>query len=345
MSFITLAEVAAITRGRLIGDGDRVICGVCSPELPRDDMICVVWENKVLPGIPASVPVLSGVGAISGRDGIEMERPKEALIALLPRFDMRRNEPLGISPRAFVHESGTIGAGVAIGPGCVISEGVVIGSGVVLQANVYVGHGVEIGDGSHISALVTLHDFTKIGKRVRLHSGVVVGDEGFGYIQDGEGQRVKIPQIGAVIIEDDVEVGANSTIDRATFGATRIGRGTKIGSLTHIAHNCDIGEDCIVVGFVAVGGSARIGDGSVVAGQAGIADHVTIGRGVTIAGRSGVTKVIKDGLVVSGFPAREHAEETKFQASLRRVPELLERTKRLERRMDGINGKSEEDKA
>ncbi|MDR1885456.1 MAG: UDP-3-O-(3-hydroxymyristoyl)glucosamine N-acyltransferase [Synergistaceae bacterium] len=330
MGAVVLGDIARITGGRLIGDAMRPILGVCSPDDPRDDMLCVVWDRRLLGGIPCCVPVLSDVGSISGRDGIEHDRPKDSLVKLLPHFDRRRGEPHGISPGACVHASCTIGDECAIGPGCVVSEGAVLGRGVVLQANVFVGRGVVIGDRCRISASVVLQDFTRLGSGVFLHSGVVVGDDGFGYIQDSDGRRVKIPQIGVVVIEDDVEIGANSTIDRATFGVTRIRRGAKIGSLVHVAHNCDIGEDCVVVGFVAIGGSVKMGDMSLVAGQAGIADHVTIGRGVTVAGRSGVTKNIADGATVSGFPARDHATETRFQASLRRVPDLIERIKKTE---------------
>lgn len=183
---------------------------------------------------------------------------------------------------------------------------------------------------------MVLHDFTRLGRGVYVHSGVVIGDDGFGYVRGSDGKSVKIPQVGTVIIDDDVEIGANSTIDRATFGVTRIRRGAKIGSLAHIAHNCDIGEDCVIVGCVAIGGSVKIGRSSIVAGQAGIADHVTIGSEVTIAGRSGVTKDIRDGGTISGFPARNHSEETRFQASLRRVPEILERLKKMEKFIEDI---------
>jgi UDP-3-O-[3-hydroxymyristoyl] glucosamine N-acyltransferase len=141
----------------------------------------------------------------------------------------------------------------------------------------------------------------------------------------------KIPQIGTVVIEDNVEIGANSSVDRATFGVTRVRRGTKLGSLLHIAHNCDIGEDCVMAGCTGIGGSARVGRGTIVGGMAGIADHVTVGERVTIAGRAGVTKDVKGGATVSGFPAQDHREETRLQASLRRVRDHGERIRGLEK--------------
>jgi UDP-3-O-[3-hydroxymyristoyl] glucosamine N-acyltransferase len=328
---MTLGDAARLTGGTLIGNGTRRICGVCAPDDPRDDMLCVVWEKRLIAGIPPSVPVLSDVGLISGRDGIELPHPKESLIKLLPLFDRRVAGEIGISPRAVIHERASIGEGSTIGPGCVVSEGAVIGTGVVLQANVFVGMGVEIGDRCRISASVVIHDFTRLGRGVCVHSGVVIGDDGFGYVRGNDGKNMKIPQVGSVIIEDDVEIASNSTIDRATFGVTRIRRGTKVGSLVHIAHNCDIGEDCVIVGCVAIGGSVKICRSSVVAGQAGVADHVIVGNEVTVAGRAGVTKDIRDGATISGFPARSHSEETRFQASLRRVPEILERLKKMEK--------------
>jgi UDP-3-O-[3-hydroxymyristoyl] glucosamine N-acyltransferase len=213
----------------------------------------------------------------------------------------------------------------------VISGGALIGDRAVLQANVYVGSGAVIGTDSRLEAGVAIHDFVELGRRVILHSGVVVGCDGFGQVKMLDGVWKKIPQIGTVIIEDDVEVGPNSTIDRATFGVTAIRRGVKLGSLLHIAHNCDIGADTVIAGCSAIGGSVKVGRGSTVAGMVGISDHVTIGKGVTIAGRSGVTKDVKNGLIVSGFPAREHHAENRFQASLRRVKDISERLKRLEK--------------
>ncbi|MDR1481851.1 MAG: UDP-3-O-(3-hydroxymyristoyl)glucosamine N-acyltransferase [Synergistaceae bacterium] len=331
---MTLDDVAQLTGGVVVGDGARQIRGICAPDDPRDDMLCVVWEKGLMAMIPLSVPVISDAGSISGRDGVELDNPKRSLVRLLPRFDRRAAGEIGISPGAAVHDQASVGEGSAIGPGCVVSEGAVIGRGVVLQANVFVGRGVEIGDGCAISASVVIQDLTRLGRGVCVHSGVVIGSDGFGYVREDDGRIVKIPQIGTVIIEDNVEIGANSTVDRATFGVTRIRRGAKIGSLVHIAHNCDIGEDCIIVGCVAIGGSVRIGRSSIVAGQAGIADHTKLGNGVTVAGRAGVTKDIKDGDTISGFPARNHSEETRFQASLRRIPDILKRLKNIERFID-----------
>ncbi len=339
---ITLSRIAEITCGRVVGDGSRLVCGVSSPENARADMLCIVWEKRLLRHIPDGVPVLSGRGLIEGRDGVEADHPKVALPGILPLFDRRRAPSPGIHASAVVHESCTIGADVSIGPGCVVSKGSRIGDRCVLQANVFVGEGVSVGDDTRLEAGVVLQDFTEIGCRVTIHSGARIGCDGFGFIPQASGVWEKIPQIGIAVIEDDVEVGANGSIDRATFGVTRIGAGTKLGALVHVAHNCEIGKNCILAGYVVLGGSTKVGDGCILAGLAGVSDHVTIGKGVTIAGRSGVTKDIPDGVTVSGFPAQERGQENRLQASLRRVPSYLERLRDLEREIERLKSAQED---
>ncbi|MDR1915916.1 MAG: UDP-3-O-(3-hydroxymyristoyl)glucosamine N-acyltransferase [Synergistaceae bacterium] len=331
MTEITLAKVAEITGGVLIGDGARRICGVCSPNEPRSDMLCVVWEKNMLEGIPGNIAVLGEKGSIKGRDGVELDRPRAALVSLLPLFDRRRGDSPGIHGRAFVHENSIIGEDAAIGPGCVVSDGAVIGRRVVLQANVFIGKNVIVGDDTRIEASTAIQDFVKIGSRVTIHSGVSIGCDGFGFVPGDDGRWNKIPQIGTVVIGDDVEIGANTTIDRATFGVTEISDGVKLGVHIHIAHNCSLGPDCMLVGFIPVGGSSKLGRHVLAAGMSGIADHIVIGDNVTIAGRSGVSKDIKSGLTVSGFPAQEHMAEKRYQASLRRIKSYGERLKKIER--------------
>ena len=336
MKTVTLDEIARLTGGTLIGDGTRTVHGICEPKEASAEMLCVVWDRRILQTIAADVPVLAEKGTLSGRDGIELKSPREALVSLLPLFERRQEEPEGIHKSAHIAHDAIIGDGVCIGPGCVISSGARIGDRVMLQANVFVGQYASIGSDSRIEASVSIQDFTEIGSRVIIHSGCVIGCDGFGFVPSEGGSWTKIPQIGTVVIEDDVELGANCSVDRATFGVTRIRRGAKIGAITHVAHNCDLGENCMIVGFVGLGGSIKIGKNAVRAGMVGIADHVTIGDNVTVAGRSGVTKDIKDRLIVSGFPAQEHREETRLQASLRRVSSYSERLKKLERALEEL---------
>ncbi|MDR1581581.1 MAG: UDP-3-O-(3-hydroxymyristoyl)glucosamine N-acyltransferase [Synergistaceae bacterium] len=331
MPEITLEYAAKLVKGDVIGDRGRIIRGICSPDDLRDDMLCVVWDKKILDTVPRSVPLMSKKGTISGRDGIELAYPRAALVKLLPLFDPRRRPASGIHPSAFVDAHSVLGRGCAIGPNCVVSAGAVLGDRVVLQANVFIGEHVLVGNDTVIEAATAIQDFAEIGAEVTIHSGTSIGCDGFGFVPTPGGGWEKIPQIGKVVIEDDVEIGPNCTVDRATFGATRIGRGTKIGACVHIAHNCDIGPDSMMVGFVAVGGSVKIGRGFLAGGMSGIADHVQVGDNVTVAGRAGVSKNIGDGLTVSGFPAREHSEEKRFQASLRRVRDYGERIKKMEK--------------
>ena len=331
-----------MTGGVVVGDGSRVVEGVCSPEDPQRDKLCVVWETGILAAIPSNVPVLSGIGTLTGRDGVELKNPRASLVSLLAHFDTRSQPCRGIHPTVILAEDCHLGENVIIGPGCVVSSGAVIGEGTILQASVFVGTDVRIGEDCRIEAGVVLQDQVTLGRRVTVHSGAVVGCDGFGFVPGPKREWIKIPQIGTVVVEDDVEIGANSTVDRATFGVTRIRRGAKLGNIVHVAHNCEVGEDCLMVGMVGLGGSVKIGRSSVLAGMSGVADHVTIGEGVTVGGRSGVTKNIPSGLTISGFPAQDHKEEFRMQASLRRVKSYSERMRKLERELEKLKEKLEE---
>jgi UDP-3-O-[3-hydroxymyristoyl] glucosamine N-acyltransferase len=337
MPEITLEYAAKLVGGDAIGDGGRIIRGICSPDDPRDDMLCVVWNKKILGALPRSVPLLSEKGTVSGRDGIEIAHPRASLGKLLPIFDPRRRAVSGIHPSAFVDARSVLGRDCAIGPNCVVSEGAVLGDRVVLQANVFIGENVSVGNDTVIEASAAIQDYTEIGAGVIIHSCASIGCDGFGFVPVPGGGWERIPQIGNVAIEDGVEIGPNCTVDRATFGTTRIGHGTKIGACVHVGHNCDIGPDSMMVGYVAVGGSVKTGRCFLAGGMAGVADHVEIGDNVTVAGRAGVTKNVGDKLTVSGFPAREHSEEKRFQASLRRVRDYGERIEKLEKTA-GIRG-------
>jgi UDP-3-O-[3-hydroxymyristoyl] glucosamine N-acyltransferase len=236
----------------------------------------------------------------------------------------------GVSPTAFVDPSATLDPQkVRVHPGAVIMAGARVGDGTELGPNSVVGEGAVIGRDCHLMANTTVRERCVLGDRVILQPGAVIGSDGYGY-QLVDGRHVKIDQVGIVEIHDDVEIGANTTIDRARFGKTVIGQGTKIDNLVQIGHNCVIGKHCLIVALCGISGSTRIGDYVTMAGQAATGGHVTIGDKATIAGRTGVTTNLPGGEVYAGFPAMPFREEMKLRATIRRLPRLVERVKALE---------------
>jgi UDP-3-O-[3-hydroxymyristoyl] glucosamine N-acyltransferase len=328
-----LDEIATLLGGRVCGDGARTVCGVAPPDQPREDAICVLWQPKLAAGLPPGVALLAPPGSIpEGRDGVEVRDPRAALCDLLPLLAPARETRPGTHPSAVIDATATIHPTASIGPLCVVGTDARIGAGAVLEAQVFVGARVSIGANTRCAAQVALGDDTEIGAGVLVHGGSVLGADGFGFIPDGAGGHRKIPQVGRVVIEDDVEIGALCTVDRATIGETRIGRGTKLDDHVHVGHNCRIGANCILVAFVGLAGSATVEDGVVLAAQAGVSPHVTIGRNTVVGGRGGVTADVPAGMFVSGFPAQEHRAELRQAAFVRRLPELYDRVRKLEKR-------------
>jgi UDP-3-O-[3-hydroxymyristoyl] glucosamine N-acyltransferase len=242
----------------------------------------------------------------------------------------------GVHPTAVVAQDVELGSGVSVGPFCVIESGVKIGEGTVISAQCYVGFRSVIGEKSFLYPQVSLREFTQIGSRTIIHNGTVVGSDGFGYSVDSEGVRTKIPQIGCVEIGDDVEIGANVTIDRARFGKTRIGKGVKIDNLVQIAHNVTIGDHAVIVSQTGIAGSTSIGDKTILAAQAGISGHLRIGSGVIVGPRSGVTKDIPDGIHVMGAPAMPADKMKRMNASVMLLPKMKERIAALQDRVSKL---------
>ena len=236
----------------------------------------------------------------------------------------------GVHPSAVVAESAQLGEGVSIGAHCTIEAGVVIGNNSVIQSNCVIGYKTTIGADCLLYPLVSTREFSEIGNRVIIHNGSVVGSDGFGYAVQDDGSRTKIPQIGKVVIEDDVEIGANVAIDRARFGKTRIGKGTKIDNLVQIAHNVVIGEHSVLCGQAGISGSSTIGSRCILAGQAGLAGHLEIGDGAIVGAQAGVTKDIPAKSFVIGSPAMPHLMAKKMIANMVTLPKLKEKVKRLE---------------
>ena len=237
-----------------------------------------------------------------------------------------------------IEDSAQIDETVNIAKSVYIGHNVKIGKNVVIYPNVTICEGTQIGDNTIIYPNVTIREFSRIGKNCILQPGAVIASDGFGFIKVN-GHNVKIEQIGNVIIEDEVEIGANTCVDRGTIGDTIIKKGTKIDNLVHIAHNDIIGEDCFIVAQTGISGSVEVGNNTTLAGQVGVAGHLKIGNNVVIAARSGVTNDVTDGKKMSGFPLRNHMEDLRVKMAMGKVPELLKIVKKLEKELKALKGK------
>ncbi len=246
----------------------------------------------------------------------------------------------GVHPSAVVEEDAVIGPEASIGALCVVEAGARIGARTVLHPGVFVGRHTVIGEDCVLFPNVTVRERLTLGNRVIIHCGAVLGSDGFGYVPHA-GQHEKIPQIGSVQVDDDVEIGANVAIDRATTGVTRIERGVKIDNLVHVAHNAVVGESTVLVAQVGISGSTRIGKSVTVGGQAGLAGHLTIGDRAIVAARSGVTKDVPEGRTVSGYPAMEHDRARRLTGYTRKLPSLFDRLRALEERVEELEGRAE----
>jgi UDP-3-O-[3-hydroxymyristoyl] glucosamine N-acyltransferase len=244
----------------------------------------------------------------------------------------------GVMEGALVGKNVVMGKEISIYPGAYVADGVKIGNRVVLFPGVVLYEGVEVGDDVTLHANVTVREGCRIGNRVIIHSGVVIGSDGFGYAPDGKGYQ-KIPQIGIVVIEDDVEVGANTTIDRAALGFTMIRRGTKIDNQVQIAHNCIIGENCIIVSQTGISGSTKLGEHVTLGGQVGIVGHLEIGDNVMVGAKSGVHNNVAGGQIFSGYPAFPHKEWLKSASVFSKLPEMRKTLNNLEKKVLELEAK------
>lgn len=336
---ISLKEIARLVCGEIEGDPSVIITGVAPIETAQKGDISFIVNSryeKYLNTTEASALLVPTDSTFKGKNLLRVNNPQLAFLKILETF-FHTNSALkaGIHSTALLSENVKIGADVAIGPYVVIGENVIIGDHVTIHPGVIIESEVEIGDYSVLHARVFVGHGTRIGRRVNIFMGTVIGSDGFGFVKEN-GQYRKMPHIGNVIIEDDVEIGANCTIDRATMGFTRIGKGTKLDNMVHVAHNVEIGEHTVIAAQAAIAGSTKIGKHVIVGGQVGFADHIEVGDYVVLAARTGVTKSIPPHTVVSGFPAAPHAKVKKREAALRHLPDMMKKLRQLEKQIREI---------
>jgi UDP-3-O-[3-hydroxymyristoyl] glucosamine N-acyltransferase len=334
----TLQELADAVGAKAEGDSQVRIKGVASLKGagPGDiTFIASMKHAKELTDTRASAVIAEPGVDVGGRPCLRTKNPYLAFAKLLTFFAPKTEVPKGVMDGADVSPEASIGLDAAIYSNVFVEAGAKIGDRTVLYPGVYVGKGSSVGADCIIYPNVVIRENVRIGDRVILHGGVVIGADGFGYATDA-GKRFKIPQIGGVVIEDDVELGANSTVDRGTLGDTVIGRGTKIDNLVQIGHNVLVGEDTIMVSQVGVSGSTEVGRRVVIGGQTGLVGHIKIGDGAQIGAKSGVMNDVEAGQVYSGSPAAPHMEWLKMQAALRKLPEFRKKILDLEKKLEKI---------
>lgn len=342
-----LSDLAEFVGGEIIGDRDLFISGVASIETALNSDITFALNEKFVEtardSAAACIIVPKHISDCA-KTIMQVENPRFAFAKIATLFSEPQKISPGIHPTAVISSRASIGPEAAIGARVVVEDDVVIGDSAVIFPGVYLGKGSKVGAGTIIHANVTIEHCVVIGQHCIIHSGTVIGSDGFGFVENG-GKHYKVPQIGTVIIEDNVEIGSNCSIDRAASGATMIKSGTKIDNLVHIAHNVVIGNDCLIIAQVGISGSVTVGDSVILAGQVGVAGHLEIGDRTVVAAKSGVTKSLPGRVHVSGFPAKPHLEEKKIMISLPKLPDLIKKVtqlttaiQRVARRLDKIEG-------
>jgi len=331
---ITLKELASLVSGELSGNAKLVIKNAANLEDAKDGDITFAVDDRSVAAFDRSkasaaiVPLR--LKKFPLKDHIKVRDTRLAMAKILGVFEHKQDLKQGIHKSAVISKSAKIGSGCTIMSGVVIGDNSSIGDKVTIYPGCYIGDNCKVGKGSILHPNVVLYYDTIVGSRCILHAGVVIGVDGFGYAPV-DGKYEKIPQIGNVVIGDDVEICANSCISRSTMGSTIIGKGTKLDNLVHIAHNCKIGEDCAITAVTAVAGSCEIGNHVSIGGTSGVVDHVKIGDNTVVMGRSGVTKYTPPNSIVSGFPAQDHKKELEERAALRRLPKLIEKVSEIEK--------------
>lgn len=337
---LTIAEIAGIVNGEVAGDANKRIRGAAAFDNAGPDDVTFATNpkfEKKLQSCAAGAVIVSRKVTVSNRPLIRVDNPHVAFAKVLARFYPALKPVPGIHPSAVVGNNFGSGKEVSIAACVVIGDNVVFGDRVIIHPCAVIGDGVEIGDDTVIHPNVTIFDYCRIGKRVTVHAGTVIGSEGFGFAPDGDAYY-RVPQVGIVQIDDDVEIGALNTIDRAAFGKTWIQRGVKTDNQVHVAHNVVVGEDTLLVAQVGIAGSVTIGRHAILLGKAGVTDHLTIGDNVVIGNMAGVGKDVASGEIVSGAPVMPHRTWLRVHREFPRLPEMKKKIDELEKRLAALEG-------
>lgn len=333
----TLQEIAVITNGRLVGDGSIEITGATNINMADGTQITFADEKHIEEASRCKagaviVPEGIEIGTDFNHPVLYVEDTRAAFAKLLVAFTPPLNIPVGVNEKAVIGNNVKLGQNVKIMAYAVVDDNAVIGDNVTLYPHTYVGQYAQIGDDTVLYSSVTIREFCKIGKRVVIHSSAVIGADGFGFTTKDD-VHTKVPQVGNVVVEDDVEIGAHVGIDRAMTGSTIIGHGTKIDNLVHVGHNCQIGPNNLIVAQTGISGSTNSGPNVTFGGQVGTNGHINIGGHSVFAARSGITKNTPEGSFYAGFPARPHQEWLRSTVAAEKVPELIKQVKMLEKKL------------
>ena len=342
----SLGELAALLNAELKGSPELRVTGIGALDDAGPDQLSFLTDSRyehLVANCCAAALIVAPAFSGLDRSLLISDNPYLALARAAQLFRAETSAGGSCHPSAVLGEGVLLGEGVSVGPLAHIGDNSEIGAGTVIGGGTYIGKNVRIGGGCLIHPRVSILDGCIIGERVVIHSGAVIGADGFGFAHDEKGRHIKIPQMGIVQIDDDVEIGANSTVDRATFGRTWIKRGAKIDNLVMIAHNVVVGEDSILVAQVGISGSTRLGDGVILAGQVGVAGHLEIGNGVKIGAKSGVHHSVDAGSALMGTPAVPQGDWFRMYANIQRLPRLKAELKRLEERVRQLEEALKED--
>ncbi len=348
----TLGEIAEKVEGELNGDPELKISGVAPLNSAGETDITFLNNEKYIPQVAQSqagaILISRDVPVTVGPATLKVDQPYVAFAKVLELYYSDQRDHGGISPQAWVSPEAQVSESCHIYPGAYVGKNAEVGPNSILYPGVFVGDNAKVGSDSILYPNVTVYQGCEIGNRVILHAGCVIGSDGFGYAQKKQADpetpivHYKIPQVGIVIVEDDVEIGSNTTIDRAALEVTRIGTGSKIDNLVQIGHNCTVGPHTILVSQVGVSGSTRIGKYVTIAGQAGMVGHCEIGDGVTIGAQAGVTKDVPAGATVFGSPAIDARKALRAYSSIEFLPDVRKKVSQLEKKIKELESKLEE---